>query len=40
MTIPARPLRLRIPVDTYIRLVGGEYFFLPSLPALAYLASL
>jgi Dyp-type peroxidase family len=40
MTIPARPLRMRIPVDTYIRLVGGEYFFLPSLPALAYLASL
>ena len=39
-TIPATPLRRRAKVETYIQLVGGEYFFLPSLPALDYLASL
>jgi Dyp-type peroxidase family len=39
-TIPADPLRLRPAIDTFIRLIGGEYFFLPSLPALDYLAGL
>ena len=39
-TIPAEPLRLRPKIDTFVRLIGGEYFFLPSLPALDYLASL
>ena len=40
MTIPARPLRLRPAVQVYVQLVGGEYFFLPSLLALDYLAQL
>ena len=40
MSIPARPFRLRPHVDTYIRLAGGDYFFLPGMDALAYLASL
>lgn len=40
MTIPARPVRLRPKVETYVQLYGGEYFFLPSLPALDYLGSL
>jgi Dyp-type peroxidase family len=39
-TIPATPVRLRPAVETYVRLAGGEYFFLPSLPALDYLARL
>jgi Dyp-type peroxidase family len=39
-TLPATPLRRRAQVETYIQLVGGEYFFLPSLPALDYLESL
>ncbi len=39
-TIPADPLRLRPDIATFVRLIGGEYFFLPSLPALRYLASL
>lgn len=40
MTIPRQPLRLRPAVKSYVRFVGGEYFFLPSLPALRYLAGL
>jgi Dyp-type peroxidase family len=40
MTIPAHPLRLRPTVETYVQLVGGEYFFLPSLSALDYFESL
>ncbi len=40
MTIPACPLRLRAQVQTYVRMAGGEYFFMPSLPALKYLAAL
>ena len=40
MTIPACPLRLRPAVQAYVQLLGGEYFFLPSLPALDYLAQL
>jgi Dyp-type peroxidase family len=40
MTIPALPLRERPEIATFVQLVGGEYFFLPSLPALDYLAGL
>jgi Dyp-type peroxidase family len=40
MTIREEPLRRRVPVDTFVTMRGGEYFFLPSLPALAYLARL
>lgn len=40
MTIPAEPLRRRAKVQTFVKLVGGEYFFLPSMPGLKYLASL
>ena len=39
-TIPAEPVRRRVEVESYVQMVGGEYFFLPSLPALDYLASL
>ena len=39
-TIPAEPFRYRPNVETYIHFAGGEYFFLPSLPALNYLGSL
>jgi deferrochelatase/peroxidase EfeB len=40
MTIRDGALRRIASVDTFVRLVGGDYFFLPSLPALAYLAAL
>ena len=40
MSIPEDPLRRRINVDTFVQMVGGDYFFLPSLPALRYLAML
>ena len=39
-TIGERPLRRIVEVETFIQSAGGEYFFLPSLPALKYLASL
>ena len=39
-TIPEQPLRRIVDVQTFIQLAGGEYFFLPSLPALRYLSSL
>lgn len=39
MTIPNDPLRRRVAVQTFVKLVGGDYFFLPSIPALRYLAS-
>jgi Dyp-type peroxidase family len=39
-TLPADPLRTRVEVKTFVRLVGGDYFFLPSLPTVAYLATL
>jgi deferrochelatase/peroxidase EfeB len=39
-SIQAYPLRLLPDVDTFIRFIGGEYFFMPSLPALTYLAGL
>ena len=37
MTIPATPFRHIAQIETFVQLVGGDYFFLPSLPALAYL---
>lgn len=41
MTIPQKEgLRRRVKVETFIHMVGGEYFFLPSIPALRYLAML
>jgi deferrochelatase/peroxidase EfeB len=39
-TIGEQPLRRIVDVATFIQSAGGEYFFLPSLPALKYLASL
>jgi deferrochelatase/peroxidase EfeB len=39
-TVPGEPLRALPEVDTFVRLVGGDYFFLPSLAALSYLAQL
>ena len=40
MTVPDDPLRRMIHVKTFVQMVGGDYFFLPSLPALRYLALL
>jgi len=40
MTIRDQALRRTATVDTFVRMAGGDYFFLPSLPALRYLASL
>lgn len=40
MTIQEDPLRRRVKVETFVHFAGGEYFFLPSLPALRYLALL
>jgi|1185.fasta_scaffold11233_2 Dyp-type peroxidase family len=39
-TIREQPLRRILEVETFIKMAGGEYFFLPSMPALNYLASL
>jgi deferrochelatase/peroxidase EfeB len=39
-TIPEQPMRRIVPVKTYVQMAGGEYFFLPSLPALDYLEAL
>jgi len=39
-TIREQPLRRIVHVETFVQLAGGEYFFLPSMPALAYLRSL
>lgn len=39
-TIPKDPLRLKVEVETYVKMVGGDYFFLPSLPALKFMADL
>ncbi len=39
-TVPAEPLRFRPTVETFVRFAGGEYFFLPSLPALEFLQTL
>jgi deferrochelatase/peroxidase EfeB len=40
MTIRDESLRRTADVDTFVRMAGGDYFFLPSLPALRYLADL
>lgn len=40
LTIPEDPLRRRIRVETFVQMAGGEYFFLPSIPALRYLETL
>jgi Dyp-type peroxidase family len=39
-TIQEKPLRRIVEVETFIQMAGGEYFFLPSMPALKYLAAL
>jgi deferrochelatase/peroxidase EfeB len=39
-TIPEQPLRRTITVETFVQSAGGEYFFLPSIPAIKYLATL
>jgi deferrochelatase/peroxidase EfeB len=39
-TIREDPLRRIVEVETFVQLAGGDYFFLPSMPALNYLASL
>jgi len=39
-TMPCTPIRERATVETFVHFAGGEYFFLPSLPALAYLAAM
>ena len=40
MTIREEPLRRTVHVETFVQMAGGDYFFLPSLPALRYLAML
>ena len=40
MTVPEDPLRRTLQVKTFVKMAGGDYFFLPSLPALRYLAQL
>lgn len=40
MTIRENPLRRTVHVQTYVQMNGGDYFFLPSMPALRYLAML
>ncbi|MBY5539291.1 hypothetical protein HFO60_04385 [Rhizobium leguminosarum] len=40
MTIRDKALRRTIDVETYVTLAGGDYFFLPSIPALNYLGML
>ena len=40
MTIRETPVRVTAQVDTFVKMAGGDYFFLPSLPALRYLAML
>ena len=39
-TINEEPIRRIVEIETFIQCAGGEYFFLPSIPALNYLASL
>ena len=40
LTVRQHPLRQMVEVETFVQLVGGDYFFLPSLPAINYLAAL
>jgi deferrochelatase/peroxidase EfeB len=39
-TIGEQPLRRIVQVQTFVQMAGGEYFFLPSLPAIRYLERL
>jgi Dyp-type peroxidase family len=39
-TVNEQPLRRIVEVETYVQCAGGEYFFLPSIPALNYLAAI
>ncbi len=39
-TVNEQPLRKIVEVETYVQCAGGEYFFLPSIPALNYLATI
>lgn len=39
-TLHELPLRRVVEVESFVRLAGGEYFFLPSMPALRYLSCL
>jgi Dyp-type peroxidase family len=39
-TIKEKPLRRIVTVKTFVQMAGGEYFFLPSMPAIRYLAAL
>lgn len=39
-TLPDHPIRRRVQVETFVQMAGGAYFFLPSLPALDFLANL
>jgi deferrochelatase/peroxidase EfeB len=36
-TVPDRPLRWKVDVQTFVRFAGGEYFFLPGIGALDWL---
>jgi deferrochelatase/peroxidase EfeB len=40
MTLRDEPLRRRVNLETFVRMAGGDYFFLPSLPAIQYLAAI
>ncbi|WP_068076589.1 Dyp-type peroxidase [Novosphingobium lentum] len=37
MSLQAKPLRRKAHLENFVKLAGGDYFFLPSLPALKYL---
>lgn len=39
-TVPAEPFRHALEVETFVQLVGGEYFFLPGIAALDYIAAM
>ena len=39
-TIGAEPVRRRVNIENFTKLAGGEYFFVPSLPAIQWLAAL
>ncbi|MEA2728192.1 MAG: hypothetical protein QOF70_2667 [Acetobacteraceae bacterium] len=39
-TVNEQPLRKIVEVETFIQCAGGDYFFLPSIPALNYLATI
>lgn len=40
LTIGAEPVRRRVTIQNYTKLAGGEYFFVPSLPAIKWLSGL